>query len=182
MSGDGGHPLTELAQHYLAGQLQLAPEFTALYAPFINSYKRYVAGAWAPLNATWGFENRTCAVRAIPGRTEQASHIELRVPGADTNPYIAMAAALASGLWGISNRVKLPEETKGDATALGEERAPALPRSLEEAALDLRSSAIAKELLGPEFIDHYLRTRQWEVERHQRAVTDWEMARYFEAV
>ncbi|MDP9000445.1 MAG: glutamine synthetase family protein, partial [Myxococcota bacterium] len=173
------HKLSQLAGNYLGGQLALMPELTALISPTVNSYKRYVPGVWAPLNASWGIENRTCAIRAIPG-SAKSTRLEHRQPAADINPYIAMAAALASGLWGIEKKHAPPPPVRGDASARTD-LAP-LPRTLREATERLATSERARALLGDAFIDHYVRTREWECRQSERAVTEWELARYFEAI
>ncbi len=175
-----GHgEISPLMRHYIAGQLALMPEFTALVCPTVNSYKRLVPGLWAPTNATWGIDNRTTALRAIPGPSPSAVRIEYRLAGADINPYIAIAATLAAGLYGIEHGLEAPEPVHGNAY---EAEAPPLPRSLQEATALLKQSAAARELLGDEFVDHYVLTREWEVRQHQRAVTDWELERYFEII
>jgi glutamine synthetase len=173
--------LSETGRHYLGGLVTLAPELTAFYSPFINSYKRYVPGLWAPLNASWGIENRTCGARVILGPTDQATRIEFRQTGSDINPYIAMAACLGSGLLGIAQKIEPPAMTSGDATAAGDP-ALALPLTLEAAVDRLRGSDAAKEALGEPFVDHFIRTRDWECREYRKAVTDWERRRYFEAV
>jgi glutamine synthetase len=170
--------LSELGKRYLAGVLAHAPELTALYSPFVNSYRRYVPGLWAPLSASWGVENRTASVRVIPGDSPSATRLELRQTAADINPYFAMAASLASGLDGIERSLDLPPACEGDAGTTG----GAFPRTLDEAVKRLEGSEAARNLLGETFIDHYVRTRAWEVEKARVAVTDWELARYFEAV
>ncbi|MFW5876862.1 MAG: glutamine synthetase family protein [Myxococcota bacterium] len=173
--------LSDLGRRYVAGLLELAPELTALYAPFVNTYKRYVPGLWAPLNATWGIENRTCSVRAITGPGSSAARAEYRQTAADINPHVAMATCLASGLWGIDRALEPPSPIAGDATAegvLGE----AFPPTLELAVERLRDSEAARQILGEPFVDHYLRTRDWEARQYRRAVTEWELRRYFEAV
>jgi glutamine synthetase len=171
--------LSHLARHYLGGQLALMPELTALVAPTVNSYKRYVPGVWAPLNASWGIENRTCAIRAIPG-TAKSTRFEHRQPAADINPYLAMAATVAAGLWGIEHEVQPTEPVKGDASARSD--LAGLPRTLREATDRLAASAAARALLGNGFVDHYVRTRDWECRQYERAVSDWEVTRYFESV
>ena len=174
------HTLSKVARSYLAGQIALMPELTALYSPTINSYKRYVPGVWAPLTASWGIENRTCAVRAIPGGPA-STRLEYRQTAADINPYIAIATALAAGLWGIERKLEAPPPASGDASGADDSRAP-LPRTLEQATALLARSEAARSILGPEFVDHYVRTREWEVRQYARAVTEWELARYFETV
>jgi len=172
--------LSALARQYAAGQLMLMPELTALYSPTVNSYKRYVPGVWAPLTASWGVENRTCAIRAIPG-SPSATRLEYRQTAADMNPYIAIATCLASGLWGIERRALPPPPATGDASRASADSAP-LPRTLREATAALAQSTVAREILGEAFIDHYVRTRDWETRQYERAVTEWELRRYFEAV
>ncbi len=171
--------LSPLARHYLAGQVVLMPELTALISPTINSYKRYVPGVWAPLNASWGFENRTCAIRAIPG-SAKSTRLENRQAAADINPFIAMATTLAAGLWGIEQGKEPPLPVQGDASARGD--LAALPVTLRDATDRLAKSTLARALLGDAFIDHYVRTRDWECRQYDRVVTEWELARYFEAV
>jgi glutamine synthetase len=163
-----------------AGRLSaLMPELTALVSPTINSYKRYVPGVWAPLNASWGVENRTCALRVIPG-SAKSTRIEYRQTAADINPYIAMATTLAAGLWGIEKRQQPPEPVEGDASARTD-LAP-LPRTLREATDWLARSQRGREILGADFVEHYVRTREWECRQYERVVTEWELGRYFEAV
>ena len=169
--------LSELGKRYLAGIIDTLPDLTACYSPFINSFSRYVPGLWAPLTASWGVENRTCALRVIGGKGA-AARIELRQTAADLNPYIAMAAALGSGLRGIEDALELPPETKGDASAQG---AP-LPVTLDAAVRRLSESDKARGILGEPFVDHYVRTREWEVREHRRSVSSWQLKRYFESV
>jgi glutamine synthetase len=171
--------MSELMQHYMAGQLQLMPELTALICPTVNSYKRLVPGVWAPTNATWGIDNRTVALRGVLGPSPKSVRVEYRLAGADINPYVAIATSLASGLYGIQHELELPEPVTADAY---EAKARSLPRSLEEATALLKQSQTAKELLGEEFVDHFVRTREWEVRQYQHAVTDWELQRYFEII
>ena len=177
----GSDKLSETGLHYLGGLVTLAPELTALYSPFVNSYKRYVPGVWAPLNSSWGIENRTCGSRVILGQSDHATRIELRQTAADINPYIAMAACLGSGLYGIANRIDPPAMTVGDATSGGDPALP-LPLTLEAAVGKLRGSKAARQALGEEFVDHFIRSRDWECREYRKAVTDWELRRYFEAV
>lgn len=171
--------MSKIMRHYLAGQLKLMPELTAVVCPTINSYKRLVPNTWAPTNATWGIENRTAALRAILGPSAKSARVEYRLSGADINPYLALAASLASGLYGIQQELDVPEPCRANAY---EADAPPLPRSLEEATALLKHSQAARVLLGEEFVDHYVHTREWEIQQHQRAVTDWELERYFEII
>jgi glutamine synthetase len=171
------HGMATALHAYLAGLLDTLPELFALYAPNVNSYRRYVAGSWAPTAATWGIENRTSALRVIAG-SPGAARIENRAPGADVNAYLGFAACLAGGLSGIERGLAPPPPFAGDVYK--SEGLRSLPRTLE-AALDLfEASAIAREYLGDAFVDHYVAMRRWEVEKHRRAVTDWERRRYFE--
>ena len=170
--------LSNTARHYIGGQVNLARELTALYAPFINSYKRYVPGVWAPITPSWGVENRTCTARAIVGG--KGTRVEYRQPAADLNPYIAIATCLGAGLYGIEHAIDPGAQARGDATSI--EGVAPLPATLEHAVHALSASDAAKEILGEAFVDHYVRTRDWEVRQYRTAVTDWELVRYFEAV
>ena len=163
-------------RHFVAGQLRLMPELTALHWPTINSYKRAVENTWAPTRASWGHENRTCALRIIGGGAS-STRVEYRHPGADANPYLSIAASLAAGLWGIRHEVEPPPAIRGSAYV---GKGPQLPRSLREAVALLRKSKVAHELLGEGFVEHFCRTREWEVRQAERAVTNWELERYFE--
>jgi glutamine synthetase len=172
------HTMSKWMRHYLAGQVALMPEMCVLIAPTINSYKRMVPGAWAPNTATWGVENRTTALRVIPAGSS-ATRIEYRLCGADMNPYLSMAAALASGLYGIEKQLEPPPPVGGNAY---EATGSPLPRTLAEATANLKRSERARALLGEAFVDHYVRTREWEVREFDRAVTTWELERYIEHV
>jgi glutamine synthetase len=173
------HGMSKTMHAYLAGLLDTLPELFALYAPNINSYRRYVSGSWAPTAATWGIENRTSSLRAITG-SAGAIRIENRTPGADVNAYLGFAACLAGGLSGIERGLAPPPPFTGDVYK--SEGLRPLPRTLE-AALDLfEAGAIARDYLGDAFVDHYVAMRRWEVEKHRRAVTEWERRRYFEQV
>jgi glutamine synthetase len=171
--------MSKVMRGYIAGQLALMRELTAMYSPTINSYKRYVPGVWAPLVASWGEDNRTCAIRLIDLGNPKAQRVEYRQTAADINPYVAMAACLGAGLWGIEHGLELPPETRGDAGSDGPSR---IPRTLREATELLAASEASRALFGSEFVDHYVRTRDWEVRAYERAVTDWELARYFEVI
>lgn len=173
------HRMSRLMRQYLAGQLALMPELTALACPTINSYKRLVPGVWSPTNATWGIDNRTVALRAVLGPSPRSVRLEYRLAGADINPYLAIAASLAAGLYGIERGLEPPEPCVANAY---ESHAAPLPTTLEAATGLLKSSRDAPDLLGAEFVDHYVRTREWEARQYQRAVTDWELERYFEII
>lgn len=169
-----------LMQQYIAGQLYCLPHILPMYAPTINSYKRLVDGAWAPTTLTWGVENRTTALRII-NSAEKYTRIETRVPGSDTNPYLAIAAALASGLYGIKHQLSLSQpQTAGSAYADAENKR--LPSNLYDAALAMQGSDISKELFGDDFVDHFSKTRLWECEQYAKQVNSWELKRYFEII
>jgi glutamine synthetase len=171
--------ISQVMRHYVGGQMALMQDFTALYSPTINSYKRYVPGVWAPLVASWGADNRTCAIRLIDLGNAKSQRVEYRQTAADINPYLAIAACLGAGLHGIEHRIEPPAESHGDAGSDGPLR---LPRTLAEATARLAKSRAAREVLGEGFVDHYVRTRDFEVRAYERAVTDWELARYFEVI
>ncbi|HET7825596.1 MAG TPA: glutamine synthetase family protein [Anaeromyxobacter sp.] len=180
---DAAAPLaaSDLLRHYLGGQMALMPELTAIYWPTVNSYKRSVENTWAPTTATWGLENRTAAIRLISDRdSPKSGRLEYRQPGADMNPYAAMAASLAAGLWGIEHEVEPPPPCEGNAYA--QKDAAPLPRNLKDAVELLKRSERAREILGEGFVDHYVRTREWEVRQFERAVTTWELERYLEII
>jgi glutamine synthetase len=166
---------------FVGGQQALMPELLAMVACNVNSYSRLVPGYWAPTAATWGIENRTCALRVIQGGAK-SQRVEYRIAAADINPYLAIAVAIGSGLWGIEHRIEPDEPITGNAY---ERRLPAkrqLPRTLGEAAARLARSQAAQQLFGAPFISHFAASREWEEREFQRAVTDWELARYFEII
>jgi glutamine synthetase len=171
--------LSRLFEHYVAGQLACLPELLPMYAPTINSYKRLVEGAWAPTKANWGIDNRTTALRAIPG-SQKSTRLETRVNGSDSNPYLALAAALASGLYGIEKKLELGPPVAGNGYA--DVAAPTLPRNLDEACSRFEKSELARRFFGDAFVEHFASTRRWEWRQHARAVTDWELKRYFEII
>jgi glutamine synthetase len=173
--------MSEAMRSFVAGQQLLMPEFLAMVAPTVNSYRRLIPGYWAPTVATWGVENRTTALRVIPG-SEKSTRVEYRVAAADANPYLALAAAVASGLWGIENKLKLGEPVKGNAYAKQHADRLQLPRTLMEAAERLKQSKAAKEIFGKPFVDHYAATRDWEEREFRKHVSDWELDRYFEII
>jgi glutamine synthetase len=172
--------MSETMKQYLAGQLLLIPQILPLFAPTINSYKRLVEGAWAPTTLTWGSDNRTVALRILAGG-KTSCRLETRVIGSDVNPYLAMAGALAAGLYGIRNKLKLNQPASVGNGYL-EEKYGRLPATLDEATKAMKQSAIAKEILGDGFVDHFIRTREWEWRQHLKTVTDWELKRYFEII
>ena len=172
--------MSDLLKHYLAGQLHCLPYILPMYAPTINSYKRLVEGAWAPTTVTWGLDNRTTAIRILHP-SEKYTRLETRIPGSDSNPYLAMAAALASGLYGIKHQLPLTiEATSGNGYQ--DKRHGVLSANLYEATQAMRSSLIANELFGAKFTEHFTQTRLWEWKQYTKAVTDWELKRYFEII
>lgn len=176
---DGG--LSETMRHFIGGIRQLAPELAALAAPTVNSYRRLVPGYWAPTAATWGVDNRTVAVRAITG-SPKSQRVEFRIPGADTNPYLSLAAALGAGLWGIENKIDPGMPMTGNAYTQDVGPELQLPRSLGEAAERLHRSTAARQIFGDDFVEHFAATRDWEEREFRRHVTDWELSRYFEII
>ncbi len=173
--------MSDAQRWFVGGQQKLLPELLAMIAPTVNSFTRLIPGFWAPTDATWGIDNRTCAIRVIPG-SEKSQRVEFRISAADINPYIALAAALGSGLWGIENRIEPEKPVVGNAYDMTFLKRLALPKTLFEAAQALRRSKAGRELFGDAFVDHYAATREWEEREFRRAITDWEMDRYFEII
>ncbi|MBI1910004.1 MAG: glutamine synthetase [Deltaproteobacteria bacterium] len=172
--------MSPLMKNYLAGQLHCLPYLMPMFAPVVNSYKRLVEGAWAPTTATWGVDNRTTAVRVLKGSPE-ATRIEFRVVGSDVNPYLAIAACLASGLYGIRKKMALTIPKTVGSGYSNKEAAP-LPRNLQEATVAMKNSEMATQLFGEVFVKHFCQTREWEWRQYSKAVTDWELKRYFEVI
>jgi glutamine synthetase len=175
LSGDGPGGFSPLMEHFLAGQLACLRELTYFLAPNINSYKRFVPGSFAPTAVAWGADNRTCALRVVGHGP--SLRVENRVPGGDVNPYLAVAALVASGLYGIENELPLEGEYTGNAYDSGK---PTVPSSLREAAALLGESKMAREAFGDEVIGHYLNAARVELAAFDSAVTDWERTRGFE--
>ncbi|MBD1391981.1 glutamine synthetase family protein [Mucilaginibacter glaciei] len=172
--------MSELHKQYLAGQLYCMPHLLPMYGPTINSYKRLVEGAWAPTTITWGVDNRTTALRVI-NTTADYTRLETRIPGSDTNPYLAIAAALASGLYGIKNKMTLDiAATVGNGYA--DKTNGSLHTNLFDASTAMQNSAVAKELFGDGFVEHFTQTRLWEHRQYAKSVSDWELKRYFEII
>ncbi|MBI3686413.1 MAG: glutamine synthetase [Actinobacteria bacterium] len=175
MAGSGAHGFSPIMEHFLAGQLAHLGELSLLFAPNINSYKRYVAGSFAPTTIAWGRDNRTCALRVVGHGS--SLRFENRVPGGDVNPYLAVAAMIAAGLAGIDR--ELPLEPPFEGNAYGANR-PQVPTTLEEAARLFAESKLAEEAFGRDMVEHYLNAARIEIEAHRAAVTDWERYRGFE--
>lgn len=175
-----GARMSGIFKSWLAGQLRCLPEILPMFAPNVNSYKRLVDGYWSPTKPTWGLDNRTTAFRVIPG-SDKSTRVEVRIGGADINPYLAIAAAVASGLYGIELGLGLTAAPIS-GSAYQESSIPRLPRTLAEATAKMAGSKIARELFGEGFVDHFVRTRQWECSQFADAVTNWELQRYFEII
>ena len=175
MAGDGEHGFSPLMGHWIAGILATLREFTFLYAPTINSYKRFQRGSFAPTGVAWGVDNRTCALRVV-GRG-QSLRVENRVPGGDVNPYLGISAIIAGGLYGVDHELELPGPLAGNAYTAGVDH---LPTTLRESARLFKESAIARAAFGDDMVEHYLNQARIEVEEYDAAVTDWERIRGFE--
>lgn len=169
---------SDVFRHFLAGWMAHSDELMVLYAPTVNSYKRFEDGSWAPTRAAWSFDNRTAGFRVVGRR--QSLRIECRIPGADVNPYLVFTAALASGLDGIERRLEPEQMVTGDV--YGASSLPRLPRSLGEAVARFEDSAFAREALGADVVDHYAHFYRTEQAAFDAAVTDWERQRYFERI
>jgi glutamine synthetase len=175
------HRMSATMRHFVGGQRALMPETLAMVAPTVNSYRRLIPGFWAPTDSTWGVENRTTALRVIPG-SAKSTRVEFRVAAADANPYLALAAAVGAGLWGIENEVDPGEPIKGNSYDRKHPVKLQLPRTLMEAAGRLKNSKPARGLFGDAFVDHYSATREWEEREFRKAITDWELERYLEII
>lgn len=179
-SGENNDHMSELMKSYIAGQLYCLPHILPMVAPTVNSYKRLVEGAWAPTTVTWAIDNRTVALRALPAGSKSA-RLETRVVGSDTNPYLAMAACLGAGLYGIRKGMKLLQPaTSGNGYR--DDSKGRFPNNLMEATALMRDSEVARELFGADFIRHFTQTREWEWRQYSKVVTDWETRRYLEII
>jgi glutamine synthetase len=164
--------------HWLGGQLAMARELAYFYAPYVNSYKRYQAGSFAPTRIVAGWDNRTCGFRLCG--EGHGFRVENRIPGADANPYLAFAATIAAGLHGIAKRLKAPPIYEGNAYE--DASLPQVPKTLREAIDELERSRVAREAFGPEVIEHYLHTARLEQQAFDQVVTCWELGRNFERI
>lgn len=177
LDAEAEYGMSALMRQYMAGQLAHAGEVTAFLAPNVNSYKRFCVGMFAPTKAVWSCDNRTAGFR-VCGDGTKAVRVECRIGGADLNPYLACAGLLAAGLAGIEARLELEPETRGDSYK--NEGARTIPQNLRTAADLLDGSAMLRAALGDEVVDHYTRAARWEIEEHDRVVTDWERKRLLE--
>ena len=170
------HGMSALFRHYLAGQLALARDMTVFLAPYINSYKRFQAGSFAPTKAAWSLDNRTAGFRVITGGA--GTRVECRIPGADCNPYLAFAAMIAAGLHGIDNQLELSAAYVGNV--YDAKRVPDVPKTLRDALDGLRKSKVLRAAFGDDVIAHYVHAGEWEQAEYDRRVTDFEVVRGFE--
>ncbi|CAN5472763.1 glutamine synthetase family protein [soil metagenome] len=174
----GEHGMSALMKQYLAGQLAHASELTYFLCPYINSYKRFMAGTFAPTRAVWSFDNRTAGYR-LCGADTKAVRVECRVGGADLNPYLAFAALIAAGLDGIEKKMELEPVFAGDAYDTSH-KLREIPKTLRDATELLDKSAFLRKSFGDDVIDHYVHTAKWEQFEYDRRITDWELKRGFE--
>jgi glutamine synthetase len=174
-AGEGEHGFAPLFEHFVAGQQACLRELCYLFAPNINSYKRYAAGSFAPTAVAWGLDNRTCALRVVGHGP--SLRVENRVPGGDMNPYLGVAALIAAGLHGIENELPLEPQLVGNAY---ESDGPRVPATLREAAEAFAQSAVAADAFGSEVVEHYANAARVELTAFDAAVTDWERRRGFE--
>lgn len=172
------HGMSKLFRHYLAGQLALAREMTYCFAPYINSYKRFQSGSFAPTKAGWSLDNRTAGFRVITGGA--GTRVECRIPGADCNPYLAFAATIAAGLYGIDNELELGTPYEGNAYEA--ETVPDVAKTLRDALAAFKESKILRAAFGDDVVDHYHHAGEWEQLEYDRRITDWELNRGFERV
>ncbi len=170
------HGMSETMRHYVAGLIKYAPDYTYFLAPYVNSYKRFAKGTFAPTKIAWSVDNRTAGFR-LCGDGE-AVRIECRIGGSDLNPYLAQAAQMAAGIAGINEKLELAEQTRGNIYS--DDSCPDIPTNLRDAISCLQSSTMLRSSFGDDVVDHYVRAGQWEQEDYDRVVTDYEVARGFE--
>ena len=173
--------MSKLQSQFIAGQQRLMPQLLVMYSQTVNAFSRMVPGFWAPTDATWGCENRTTALRVIPG-SAKSQRVEFRLGAADANPYIALAAALGSGVYGIENELEPLPMVSGNAYEQQHPPELALANNIMDAAAGLRASSAAVDLFGREFVEHYATTREWEGREYHKHISDWEKQRYFEII
>jgi len=173
----GDHGMSTLMRSFVAGQIKFAPDITWLLAPYINSYKRFQAGTFAPTKTVWSRDNRTAGFR-LCGEGGKGIRIECRIGGADLNPYLAFAGLLAAGIAGIEQKLALEPPFSGDA--YGGQTLPEVPKTLREAAERMDKSELLRAAFGGDVVDHYVHTARWEQFEYDRRITDWELMRGFE--
>jgi glutamine synthetase len=175
------HSMSPIMRSFIAGQMRYMPEVLPMVCSTINAYRRLVPGMWAPTASNWGVENRTTAIRAIPAGPK-GTRSEYRIGPADANPYLALAAALGTGLLGIEQELELAPGLEGNAYDSPAEGSLALPTTLATATDGFLASKAARELFGDTFVEHYAATRHWEDREFRKHVADWDLARYFEII
>lgn len=173
--------ISDIQRHFVAGQQRLLPQLLCMIAPTINSYSRMIPGFWAPTDASFGIDNRTTALRIITG-SDKSQRVEHRLGAADANPYLALAAALGSGLIGVENQWEPENEITGNSYDQKHPEHLALPKTLGEAAQALLESKAARDLFGDPFVEHFAASRDWEEREFRKHITDWELRRYFEII
>ena len=173
----GDRHMSDVMRQFMAGLIAYAPDCTYFFAPYINSYKRFAKGTFAPTKTAWSVDNRTAGFR-LCGADTNAVRVECRIPGSDMNPYLAQAALLAAGIKGIEDGLDLAPATTGDI--YDDPNVPHIPNTLRAATDHLTRSAMLREAMGDAVVDHYTRAATWEQEEFDRVVTDWEIARGFE--
>ena len=171
------HGMSQLMEHYMAGLITYAPDYTYFLAPYVNSYKRFAKGTFAPTKTVWSVDNRTAGFR-LCGEGTKGVRVECRIGGSDLNPYLAQAVMLAAGIKGIEDKMTLAPATTGDVYE--DAKALDIPQTLRAATATLRASKLLREVLGDDVVEHYTRAAEWEQEEFDRTVTDWEIARGFE--
>ncbi len=176
LDADAPHSMSQVMRQFTAGMLKYSNDITYFLAPYVNSYKRFQRGTFAPTRTVWSVDNRTAGYR-LCGEGTKAVRMECRIGGSDLNPYLAMAALIAAGIKGFEDGLELEEPMTGDAYAgdVGH-----IPGTLRDAADALEDSAMLRAAMGDAVVEHYVRAARWELEEHERVVTDWEVARGFE--
>ncbi len=174
---DAEYTMSETMRNYVAGLIKYAPDYTFFLAPYVNSYKRFSKGTFAPTKTVWSVDNRTAGFR-LCGEGTKGVRMECRIGGSDINPYLALAAQIAAGIRGLNEKLELPAPTTGDV--YDAKRASEIPSTLRAATETLRKSSMLKEAFGEDVVAHYTRAAEWEQEEFDRVVTDWEIARGFE--
>ncbi len=174
---NGKHGMSAEMRHFMAGMLRYAPEYTVFLAPYINSYKRFMKGTFAPTKTAWSVDNRTAGFR-VCGEDTKAVRVECRIPGSDVNPYLAQAALIAAGIKGLEDKLELEDAASGDL--YNDDTVAEIPSTLRAAIEKFRDSSMLIDAMGSDVIAHYTRCAEWEQQAFDSAVTQWEVARGFE--